>query len=166
MGTGAGQIVDDADFTIISESSATRPHGRLVASGTQALADNTQVAVQYSTEDWDSHGFHSTVTNNSRVTPNVPGYYRVWVTTFFDPQTTPVVSDTNIRKNGSSNVAPANRGVGQAVAFSQACTAEVEMNGTTDYFEHVCRQDSAGADSTNQSSQFSSVMEWEKVRDL
>lgn len=166
MGLGAGQIADDGDFTTIAESSSQRPIGRLVASGTQALADNTQVAIQYSTEDWDTHGFHSTVTNNSRVTPNVSGYYRVWVTTFFDLQTTPVVSDTNVRKNGSSNLAPASRGVGQTVAFSQDCTVEVEMNGTTDYFEHVARQDSAGADSTNQSSQFSSVMEWAKTRDL
>lgn len=166
MGTGAGQIVDDGDFTTIAQSSSERPIGRLVQSVAQALADNTQVAVTYAAEDWDTHGFHSTVTNNTRVTPNVPGYYRFYVTTSYEGQTTPVLSDVLLRKNGSIAIAPGDRGPGLTATFLQSCTAQIEMNGTTDYVEHITRQDSAGSDNTVVSFQWTSVMEWEKVRDL
>lgn len=166
MGTGPGQIVYDDDWSAIEESSSQRPVGRLVASGTQALADNTDVAITFPAEEFDSHGFHSTSSNTSRVTPNVPGYYRFWGTVFFDILATPVTSETRFRKNGSSNLAPADRKPGQTIASSLSTTVMVDMNGTTDYIELIGKQDSAGADSTNQSSQFSSVLEWEKVRDL
>ena len=166
MGTGPGQIVDDTDFSGISASGSTKPIGRLVASGTQALADNTDVAITFSVEDFDTHGFHSTSSNTSRVTPTVSGYYRFWGTVYFASQTTPVVSEARLRKNGSSNLAPAWRAVPSTVAFSASFTLQIDMNGTSDYIEMIGKQDSAGANNTNQSFQFSSVLEWERIRDL
>lgn len=148
-----------ADYTV------NRPIGRIVASGTTALADNTQVAVPFSgTDDIDTAGIHNPSSNNTRVTPTTAGYYRFIGTGFFEAQTTPVVSDVNIRKNGSTNLPPAGRYPGATQAFSLPAQVEVEMNGTTDYVELVVRQDSAGADNTNQSVQFSSVLEWEFLR--
>lgn len=166
MGTGPGQIADDEDFSAIEQSSSGRPIGRLVAVGTQALADNTDVAITFSAEDYDTDGFHSTSSNTSRITPNLPGYYKFKGTVYFAPQTTPVVSEARFRKNASSNLAPADRKAGQTVAFSLYTEVTIDFNGTTDYIELIGKQDSAGASATNQSSQFSSVVEWEKVRDL
>jgi hypothetical protein len=140
-----------------------KPLGRIVASGSQVLADNTQVAITFSgTDDIDTHGQHNPASNNTRVTPNVAGYYRFSGTVFFAAQTTPVISDAGFRLNGTTNIAAAGRFVpGSGNGFSLSSTVMQLMNGTTDYVELMARQDSAGADDTNQSSQFSSVMEWE-----
>jgi hypothetical protein len=162
----AGDRIDASDISTLEDYTIGKPLVRLTASGTQALADNTQVSIAFSVEDIDTHGFHDTVTNNSRITPNVAGYYRLTGTVFYATQTTPVVSDINIRKNGSSNPAPGDRLVGQVQTFSLSCTVIQSANGTTDYFEIVARQDSAGANNTAQSVQFSSVFEAEFLRPL
>lgn len=153
----------------IIRGTLNRPSGRLVASGAQALADNTQVAILFSTEVFDSENFHSTSSNTSRVTPSKPGQYRFSATGFFEAQAaTTIFSDVNFRFNGTTHLAPAERvGVPPALqAFSLACTVLIEMNGTTDYIELMMRQDSNGADNTNQSVQYSSVLEWEYIREL
>lgn len=165
MGLGAGQIVDEDDFAAVQGSSSERPVGRLVASGTQALADNTDVTLTWTTEEFDTHGFHSTVTDPSRVTPNVPGYYRFYASGFFAAQATPNFVEVKIKINGTA-IAPAVRAPGMTTTHGYGCTVLQPMNGTTDYAEVQVKQDSAGADDTAQSIQFSSVFEWEKVRDL
>ena len=139
------------------------PRGRISASGTQALADATQVAIAFTVEDIDSDGQHDTVTNNSRVTPNVAGTYRFFGTGFMDGLATGVSFDCNLRKNGSTNLAPGARTVGSAQVTGINCTVLVDMNGTTDYIELMLRQDSAGADVTTQSAQFTCVLEWQLV---
>jgi len=166
MGLGAGQIAEDADFTAIDATTDSKPIGRLVASGTQTLNDNVETAITFSAEEIDTHGFHSTVSNTSRVTPNVAGYYRFYGSVFFASLTTPVTAEGRLRKNGTDNIAPAHRGPGYTVASSGPTTAIIAMNGTTDYVELIARQDSAGNSSTNQSIQFSSVLEWEYIRGL
>lgn len=166
MTFAAGQIVDEDDMAAIEAASTQKNIGRLVASGTQALADNTTVAITFSTEEFDTGGFHSTVTNNSRVTPTVAGYYRFHGAVWFEAQTTPVTSAAFFRMNGSAVLAPADRDTPGAAAQSRATTVLQPFNGSTDYIELCAVQDSAGADNTNQSNQFSSVMEWEYVREL
>lgn len=150
-----------ADYTV------NRPIGRIVASGTQALADNTTVAITFSgTDEIDTHAFHNPSVNNTRVTPTVEGYYMFRGIGFFQAQATPVISETTIRKNGSTMLPAAGRYPGSTQAFSLPAIVFVEMNGTTDYVELTMLQDSAGADNTNQSVQFSSTLEWEFLRPL
>lgn len=166
MGLGAGQIVLDTDLAAIVAGTTDKPIGRLVASGTQALADNTRTSITFTAEEIDTDGFHSTSVNTSRITPTKAGYYRFYGTVFFEAQTTPSISDCNFRKNGTTSLAPAGRAQGYTQAFSLSTTCVQDFNGTTDYIELQALQDSAGADNTNQSVQFSSVVEWEFVRDL
>ena len=169
-----GAIIYAADINAWRDG----PVGRLVASGAQTLTDNVQEAIDFSAEDRDTGGFHSTSVNISRVTPTVAGYYRVTGTFFISTLVNGVTIDVNIRTNGVNNLAPAGRlggaaGHGVAAgafstanAFSTSCTAQVEMDGSTNYFEMMARQNSGGDDDTNQSSQFSSVLEWEYLRPL
>lgn len=169
MGTGAGAVVDDADFAAITAASSGRQVGRLVQSGTQALANNTQVALTWSTEDFDTGSFHSTVTNPTRVTPNVPGYYRFTFTAFMGGTMTAnsTIIDANIRTNGVNNIPPGPRdSAGINGGVSLFATVLIPMNGTTDYVELVARQQAGVGTTTNQSQQFSSVLEWEYVRAL
>jgi hypothetical protein len=160
------ELADDINTDV--DALAKPPVGRIVAgSGTQALADDTQVAIQFpSADDIDTADQHNPASNNTRITPNVAGYYRFYGTTFFSDQVTPVYLDINFRKNGSTHLAPGARSPGSTQVSSLAITALVSMNGSTDYIEMMARQNSAGADSTQQSAQFSSVIEWEYVREL
>lgn len=165
----AGGRINASTINDIIRGTLNKPAGRLVATSTQALADNTQVAILFGSGStvFDTHAFHSESSNTSRVTPNVAGVYRISGTGFFATQATPNISDVCIRKNGSTNQAAAWRYAASSTqAVSGITQIEIEMNGSTDYFELVMRQDSAGADDTNQSSQFSSALEWEYVRSL
>jgi hypothetical protein len=164
----AGDPVYASDVENLEDATTDKPIGRIAASGTQALADDTQVAIQFSgADDIDTHGQHNPASSNTRVTPNVEGYYRFYGTAFFNEQATPVSIDANFRKNGATNMAPSGRMPGSAtVASTCSTTVLVSMNGSTDYMELMARQNSAGADLTQQSAQFSSVVEWEYVRPL
>lgn len=150
------------------------PTGRLVQTVAQTgIADNTTTAVTFTTEDLDTEGFHSTSSNTSRVTPTVAGWYRVYGSVAFGGQDDWQFLEVFLRKNGSTGIPPAFR----ITPYSGAnplnttqvvgCTALIECNGSTDYFEVCFRGQDVGAGSnigTVVSAQFASVLEWEFVR--
>jgi hypothetical protein len=147
------------------ESSEQAPIGRCVASIAQALADNVSVAIGFTTEEFDSHGQHSTSSNSQRVTPNVPGIYRFDGTVWFEGQVGPVLSDVSFRLNGITYMA----GVGTpgfTTQFSLSTTLLIPMNGTTDYVELVARQNSNTADNTYFLSFLASTLQWKRERAL
>lgn len=170
--SAAGDPVYIADTAAIEDATTGKPLVRLVANAAQSLNDNTSTAITFAAEDIDTHGFHSTVTNTSRVTPTVAGYYRVRGTVVFGSRTD--YSDVNvwIRKNGVTNMAPASRcgysGITTTAVETGIAEVIVDMNGTTDYVEVVANQNNLAnvAVSTNQSSQFSSALEVEYLRPL
>jgi hypothetical protein len=49
----------------------------IVNSTSQSFAHNTIAAINYDQEVHDPYGWHSTTTNNERITPNIEGYYLV-----------------------------------------------------------------------------------------
>jgi len=172
----AGDPVESADITGIADYTTSKPLVRLVVNGTQSIPDNTQTAIQFAgADDIDTHGFHDPASNNTRITPTVAGYYDARGTYFTATLSSCTTMDCNIRKNGSSNLAPAARfggaaghtvttsgtpsTIGTGNAFAASCQALVSMNGSTDYVELIVRQDSAGAINANASSQFSSAFE-------
>jgi hypothetical protein len=167
----AGGITKATDVTDLEDLTVGKPLVRLVATTTQSMPDAVQTPLAFVSEDIDTHGFHDPATNNSRITPTIAGYYRFWGSYWSATLTSPATIDANIRKNGTINLAPGPRrasgGVGTWVQSSiEVPPVTVAMNGTTDYAELVGRQDSGGASTTNQSSQFSSVFEGEFVRPL
>jgi hypothetical protein len=168
MTVAAGATIDATDITSLQAYTTGKPLVRLVAQTSQSLADNVATAITFgaSSEDIDTHGFHDTTTNPSRVTPTVAGYYRAIASAMFEVQTTPVVSQTYVRKNGTTSMAAAGRAVPGTQAFSLMSTVIVSCNGTTDYVEMIMQQDSAGADNTNASSFLSSTFELEFLRPL
>jgi hypothetical protein len=159
-------LAEDVDVDV--DALAKHPVGRIVASGTTALPDNTQVAIAFSAADEiDTHGQHNPASNNTRVTPNLAGYYRFDGTAFFNEQSTPNVLDANFRKNGTTQLAPSGRTPGSSLHPTTCSTTVIQsMNGSTDYVELMARQDSGGADTTHSSAQFTSVIEWEWLRPL
>lgn len=155
----AGAPINASDINALNAGTLAKPLVRLVQAVVQVLADNTAVAVTFTTEDIDTHGYHDNVTNNSRITPLIAGYYTVRGAVMFEALATPVFTACWIRKNGSTGLAPAARGPGSTNAQGAFTAVLVSMNGSTDYVELVAQQDSAGADNTNVSSQYTSVLE-------
>lgn len=168
--TDALYIYNGSSFT--QPKHFLKPVGRIVANSTQSLADNTITAIAFAgTDDIDTHAQHDPSSNNTRVTPNVAGYYRFKGTVMFASRDD--YNDVNswIRKNGGTNLAPAFRlpyatDSGNALfpgVISAPCEVIQSMNGTTDYIELVAQQNNAAnvSSNTNQSNQFSSTLEWE-----
>lgn len=141
--------------------------GRIVQNALQNLNDNTVNMIIFAgADDFDYGSAHNPASNNTRVTPTKAGIYRFVGTVFFSDLASGVSFDVNFRKNGTTAIAPGGRLIGSAQVTSVACQCLQAMNGSTDYMELAARQDSAGADSTQVSSQFTSVMEWEWIRPL
>lgn len=150
------------------------PVGRIVASGTQSLTDNTATAIAFSgTDVIDTHAQHNPASNNSRVTPNVAGYYEFRGAVAFGARDDYNDVDAYIRKNGTDAQAPAWRSgyftdsgntLGAQVIIA-GTGAIVEMNGSTDYVELIGIQNNIAnaAVATNQSSQYSSALEWKYI---
>lgn len=156
MGLSAGQIALDTDFATLQAASSLKPLCRLVATAAQSLADATQVALTFGQEDIDTHGFHSTSVNTSRITPTVPGIYRFSGAAFLAGATTYVNMNGILRKNGVTSLPPADRKANlvNAQAVSLQPSLFIDMNGTTDYMEFTVFQDNTAnvAINTNYSS--------------
>jgi hypothetical protein len=170
----AGDRIDAVDVSTIEASTTGKPLVRLVANATQSLSNNTNTAILFAAEDIDTHGYHSTSVNTSRVTPTLAGYYRCRGTVMLGARSDYTVINAWIRKNGTSNLAGGTRSGGAfgSPAGSQVNTAYAEAivscDGVTDYVELVGNQANTAAVSTttNQSSQFSSCFEVEYLRPL
>lgn len=137
--------------------------GRAYATSGQSLADATWTAITLQDESFDTGNFHSTSSNQSRVTPSVAGYYRFTGTGSFESQSTGVGLDVGIRKNGSDFQGSPVRIPGTTTIAAQQVSVIVSMNGSSDYCELVMRQDSAGSDNTQINDPFRPTLEWEYI---
>lgn len=165
----AGDIIFADDINEIDDGTLNKPIGRLVAASTQSIPNGlAATAITFSAEEIDTDGFHDNSTNNTRVTPSVPGYYRFSGTVFMGSSMAGVTNaQSHIRKNGTTPLAPASRTPGQtafSTNFSSTCIQQ--MNGTTDYVELIMMHNATAAALTSQSGQLSSVLEWEFLRGL
>lgn len=166
-----GDDIPSTDWSNAKVSSKDKAVGRMVQASSQSLAHNTSVAIQFgtSTEVYDTDGFHSESSNNTRVTPNRAGYYRFRGSVSFTGQTDYTSLECTIAKNGTGQ-APAFR---LALAFTTGTQVigteiQISMNGTTDYVELVAKhvRTGAAASSTVVSSQFATALEWEFLRPI
>lgn len=132
---------------------------RLRQVSTQNLSDNTTTAIQYGTgsEDLDSHGLHNESTNNTRITVDKAGVYGMQGSMFLNSQTTPVVTASWVRVNGTDSIPPSDRHPGATNSGSWNTGIVLVELEAGDYVEHMGIQDSAGTVGTSVSSQFAST---------
>lgn len=145
------------------------PVGRLLQQTGVACANNTATVMTFgaSSENIDTHNFHDTVTNNSRVTPNVPGYYRVTASVNF-PSATFSQIILAVRKN---NVSYAPQEIYRPDAASAGSayvntTVTISCNGTTDYFESYVTQTSGASQTTGVAAGFETTLDWAYIGPL
>jgi hypothetical protein len=168
MSLAAGQVVDEDDLADIVAGTTEKPVGRLVQAVAQSIADNTHVALTFTTEEFDTHGFHSTSVNTSRVTPTIAGYYRVSGAVFMTARSDYSYVEGHIRVNGTAVPPGERKPVPPNGTVSCGASAIVECDGVSDYFEFGVRQDNTAnvASLTTVSVQFTSALEWEFMRGL
>ncbi|ROO51084.1 hypothetical protein EDC02_5948 [Micromonospora sp. Llam0] len=109
----------------------------------QTLTHDTVTAIQWTVQELDTNGFHSTSVNNSRIIPSIPGLYFCALVAHFAAN---AIGDRRayIGKNGTA-LPPVGRVINLANAAAVATTQRViECNGTTDYIEGFAFQSSGG----------------------
>ncbi len=154
---------------IIYARDVNRPVTRLVQQAAQSLANSTDTALTFGagSEDFDLGGWHSETTNNTRITPTIPGYYQVVGTVFLAASSAVTSCIATIAKNGTVQ-APRSRMKPGANNLSGTSTVTVTLylNGTTDYVELIGQQTSGGALNTNVGGSFASVFEVQLVQPM
>lgn len=124
------------------------PSVRIRRSTSQSIPDTAETVITgLNVESTDLNQMHDTAVNDSRITFQVPGYYRIAATVLWEPQATPVgFRRLFIRKNGeAANIASA------LIKDAHSTLAHPQYASTTfrfqygDYIEMVVAQNSGGA---------------------
>lgn len=149
-------------------SLATRPRTRLVAQATQSIAHNTAVALQFGTssEVLDTANWHDTVTNNSRITPTIEGWYEAWGAVALGGRTDYTNEQAWFRTAGVNAIPGAAKPPISSTQLNGTvmlipAPATIYFNGTTDYIELMVQHTNgaSAAPTTVVSFQFTSTLE-------
>lgn len=139
----AGRRTNSSDVNAIIAGTIEKPLCILRKATVTNVANNGQV-LSWDIEDRDTHGFHDTGTNPSRVTPNVAGWYRITATVHW-------ASNATGRRAVAINFNGGSARYGQIIPGSSAGnlgvteTRTLLANGTTDYFEVFAYQNSGAS---------------------
>lgn len=128
--------------SITSGAIANTPSFEAIRSGTQSIANQTAVKLQYNSEIFDTDGAYDNSTNY-RFTPQVAGKYFCFAqimmnyggSDFNDHQ-------VRIHKNGSLVLHTRNRFTPYNAVYAAGI---VELNGSSDYIEAFCYQAAGGS---------------------
>jgi len=146
----AGEVVTDTtmnnSITAVLNFLMAPPILRCRQTSAQSIPNNTITAVVFDTEDVDSSGMHSTVTNTSRATAVYPGWYWTGGNVTFAANATGVRTTSwgvnGTTQNGSGTDFP----VGSAATTNQlGASGSLFFLNVADYLELRCFQTSGGA---------------------
>lgn len=156
-GKAVRDAINDLDARVaVAESFMNdRPIVRLIQAAVQSIADNTHTSLTFGTGATviDTHNFHSETTNNSRVTPTLPGWYEVSGSYATSARADYQTLQASIRLNGA-NLAPDSKTGPNATSTQRSVTGGpvlVLVNGTTDYIEIAGYQDNTANAAANTS---------------
>jgi hypothetical protein len=148
----AGGRIFASDILAIIAGTTGKPVCRLIQQSAQSLTDNTEAALTFGagSEAVDSHGFHDTSVNPSRITPNKAGWYTLRGILTVPALATYASIQVAIRKNGA-NIPSVIREGPNATASSRSVQVAIleQANGTTDYFEVAGYQDNTANSAQN-----------------
>lgn len=171
FGVPVRDAINDLHTRVAALETGVDPIVRMVQrNAPQSLANGTATALTFDTasEDFVTAGFHSGVTNPSRVTPNVPGYYMIRSTCSMATgsaaysQISAAVGKNGTRTEPQSVARPDPT----TAANSTFTTAFQAANGSTDYFEIFGSQTSGASQNTSSTAGFRSTFELFYLRPL
>jgi hypothetical protein len=126
----------------------TLPMAVLRKTATQAIASSTYLALTWPTEDLDTDGGHSTVTNTERYTAQVTGWYHLTATVVFSGNATGRrdaffrINGITTRRYGWHTSTPGPNAGGADICIVLATHAYLTVG---DYAEVIAYQDSGGS---------------------
>ena len=126
---------------------ATPPSCKANRSTTQSIGDITLTAVSFTAADsWDTDSFHSTVSNQSRLTvpSGLGGKYLIVASVSWANNSTGW-RDLRIRANGSTDLVVARVGIGAANPYPISTITTVEQLAAGTYVEVTAWQNSGAA---------------------
>lgn len=164
-----GQRLTASLLQTLADYTVNRPLVRLVQQSAQTMVNSTETVITFGTgsEVVDTHGYHDETTNNTRVTPQIAGWYELRGTVYFSATNGYLTLQAQPRLNGV-NYATADRQIMTAAASSQRAVGftpvMVLLNGSTDYVELMGLQTSAANQNTYVVTSQASVFEVEFIR--
>jgi hypothetical protein len=120
----------------------------------QVVANSTSTAVAFATEELDPLNWHNNVTNNTRVTPNIAGFYFVTMQMNDVNAAGQTRAAVSLQKNGAEITGVRVRMDTTGEDDDFALPGYVQCNGTTDYLEMVIFQTNTGAASRTITARF------------
>ena len=149
LGVGANNTVLTADSAQATGLKWAAPSAAgfvgcsLSNSTSQSIPNNTYTAITWSVERFDTDGFHSTVTNTSRITipSGKAGKYRVSILGEYDDNTTGF-RQVSVYKNGTRYLAFYTTPSAVYPSGGLTCVMDLAVN---DYIEMYVQQDSGGS---------------------
>lgn len=147
-------LADDVD-TAIADTSGIKIC-KLRQSAAQAFGDTLIVQVSYSgsSEDSDSLGWHSNVTNPTRITPDRTGWFEVGAVMNWEFNTAIQYCDMGFKKNGTivdrhGNIQFPATGQNNVAKAGGTLILPMTVDTVGDYFEHWATQASGGSRNSN-----------------
>lgn len=149
----AWQFASGEILTAANLNAVTRPWNavcQVSASATQSLTSALAAVLTMDTEDLDPLSWHSTVTNTSRITPTIAGWYRATAVVLFGSDNDYTRISVAIFKTGASATPPYGQQsfVPGAAALGPVLTTQsvmISLNGSTDYLEVSAFQSNTSA---------------------
>lgn len=145
MSVAGGQIITAADMNRALRGGPERPFCVVRNTVVTSVTNNSvATALPWDTETRDTHGWHDNVTNNSRITPNIPGWVEVKSIIHFAGNATGRRSAV-LKLNAGTAYYGEIKAATSASGVSAINVREFEVNGSTDYLQTFAFQDSGGA---------------------
>jgi len=113
----------------------------IVNSASQSIANNTATYLNYDQEVHDPYGWHSTTTNNQRITPNIAGYYLATV----ECRNWDIVNGRSLYLLDRNIVNWSRFDVTSTACEGGTVSGVMYLNGTTDYVESRFYQNSGSS---------------------
>jgi hypothetical protein len=136
-------------LTTASTFAGTGPAFSAYATASNSLTNNTFIKISLNAEEFDTAGYFDSTTNY-RFTPLIAGYYQFSCAVNVNSAAAGVVI-TSFFKNGSEFKRCNQMNLNVSSTNSPGGSALIYMNGSTDYIELYCLQNSGGTILTSSS---------------
>ena len=143
LASGTGNLVTVPSVTGTAMVSGNMPAFSAYASAGTTISNATFTKINYATENFDTNNNYS----SSRFTPTVAGYYQISASTRLGLITASIVVWA-IYKNGVSAATGGSCGVVAGYVYP-AISSLIYLNGSTDYVEVYCYQNTGGSTTTD-----------------
>jgi hypothetical protein len=149
LASGTGNLVTIPSVTGTAMVSGNMPAFSAYATGSNSVANNSFTKITLNAEEFDTAGYFDSTTNY-RFTPLIAGYYQFSCAININNAASGIAI-ASFFKNGSEFKRCGQTELDLSSSVSPSGSALIYMNGSTDYVELYCLQNSGGTVTTSSS---------------